>query len=807
MTVFIYPVLTSDTVNPNILPGVAKSIERYILVNRLDEIMKIVRTSYFVDRAGRVRIDESLNTVRPPVDLNEVIKPGEKAIAADKKSEESLKSLEKERQKQIKRDAQRRKKERESQKALDEKLKKEREKAAEKRDREAMERVIAAEKEARKEEEKRRREELKRFEDEDAAAEEKRKEALASTSDFINKTYINNQDTSQSDEVKQQSGTSWQKTKTTPGGNQGGAGGAGSKTLAIRTSKDADTITLKTQDDFNRANQIAKSAWDEYQSTIDRDLKFRQDRDRRAHEEYIARQREIMAGADAASKHVLAQQIKKREQQFQIDQANAQRAHDQKIKDDQKAYEEKQVLARQAYEKELDALKRQRDELKDREKAGPAKVDLGRIEGDTLSLEPTWVKIDTPDGPAIIGIKCVPFNVRTDKDGTLAELLLRDRHMSGLERKIQSISRKFHRWLFKLFYDKLRGLGMFSRGTLTQNPKTDIIYDRTKFRNGVYALVNMSELDNDFFVSAGGVKSLFKLGWSTIIVADDVNKRIFFVAPEFHGSYSMIPYPFLYSGINRDASQVYDNLEDVKKSSGPLFRRKGNIMKVLGEGLAANKIKEYKTSLSETPEIIAIRESFLNEDFSSIFKKMKGSEAKSVIQKIDSAAKKGDVETLKKVTGFVPKSVAQLEKVEKFCRNLMGSDFDKSYSFSKKVLKNSVPDDHPDTFINAIACFAAFTGYKQDDPMKNTKACLKKAVPIIRKSQKAETDWELVSVYIMAVVAMLVLAYPLAGLAKILVLLAGVTPVGAGVVVFFGIIATIIWSVRAGSGTKTPGKL
>lgn len=667
MTVFIYPVLTSQTVNPNILPGIAHAIERYILVNRLDQIMTIARKKYEVDRAGRVHLIE--------VDARD------RETAAKERDAEHKKWLE------------------------DDK----------KREQEQRERDLRD-----------------------------REETIEKMRDVESSAHYNDR------EKERKAREIW------------------------------DDYRKRRDDEFNQRKENERRAWEEEKERRERLAKEQDDDIRKAHE----------------------RDLKNDEQLWKANQEK-----------DRREYEKNRDIDNKAWDVAWDTIKRDRDEKRDRQRSGPAKVDLGRIESSTLALEPTWVKVDTPEGPALVGIKCVPFAVKSD--ATLAELLLKDRYRSAIEKKIIGVSRRFHRWLFKIFYDKLRGFGMFGRGTLSQHPMKDIIYDRTRFsRTGVFALINRADLDDDFFKSAGGVASLFKLGWNTIIVADDVNKQVYFVAKEFRGSYSVVPYPFIYSGINRDAGQVYDNLEDVRKSAGPLFKRRGNVMKLLGEGMADQAKSRYKTNMVEmSPAIAALQEAVepLSEDVSGLFKNMKGSQVKEKISSIKKAAVKGDVRTVKTITKFVPKSIAKISTIEKFGKKVMGSDYNKYFKISQRVLSNSLPESHPKEAVDIMASLCAFTAHKQEEPMKRVQESLKIVVGEIRRNStkaKKETDWEIVSAYILAACALIAFAVPAAAIGVGLISLTGAFPTLAGVIMFFIAITALIWTVRWGpEGDSGPDKL
>ena len=206
----------------------------------------------------------------------------------------------------------------------------------------------------------------------------------------------------------------------------------------------------------------------------------------------------------------------------------------------------------------------------------PKKDDSIKIQSpskDVLSLEPTWVKIDTPKGSDIIGIKVIPYVVKSDQ--AFSELLISDRKLYGINRILTALLRQFVR----MFWSFVRGTTLPIIGRIgmkikvSGDPKKDIIYASTEHgRNNIFACLNFHDVPDEYFNSAKGVSWLFKLGWGSFIVCDDVDRKAFFCMREFGGLTSVVPYQLLYTSIGKDYAKVYDDLEELKKTSSPFFR-------------------------------------------------------------------------------------------------------------------------------------------------------------------------------------------------------------------------------------------
>jgi len=197
---------------------------------------------------------------------------------------------------------------------------------------------------------------------------------------------------------------------------------------------------------------------------------------------------------------------------------------------------------------------------------------------DTVSLEPSWVQVQTNSGAKLIGVKVIPYKV-TSTTGMVG-LLMSDREL----KKLSYLSTKVGRIASRVFFRAMRGIKIpgFKDKAITGNAKTDVILARSQF--GKNAFVCFSQLDlekDDLFTSAASVKRLQKLGWTSMIITDEVNKQATFCMKQFGGVCSTIPYSFIFSSLGKEHSQVYKDLEDAARSAGPFFRKKSTTRRKL----------------------------------------------------------------------------------------------------------------------------------------------------------------------------------------------------------------------------------
>jgi len=233
------------------------------------------------------------------------------------------------------------------------------------------------------------------------------------------------------------------------------------------------------------------------------------------------------------------------------------------------------------------------DTMKGIKDLGTVKVDMPKDQ--SLSLEPTYIMVTTTTGTKIIGIKVIPFPVKTKDGHSLADLLTVDASLKFMDTMVFQISRK----VIRAFWALCRGLRVpfLKDRVITGDPEKDILWASSFHKRFVFCLLNFADIsDSNFFRNAGGIHKLHSIGWNSFVLADDVNKRAIFCMKEFHGLCSSVPYQFIYSSFGKDNAKVYDNLEDVKKSASPFFKVSVSAKKVFGESI--NTLKDYLKRIS-----------------------------------------------------------------------------------------------------------------------------------------------------------------------------------------------------------------
>jgi hypothetical protein len=226
---------------------------------------------------------------------------------------------------------------------------------------------------------------------------------------------------------------------------------------------------------------------------------------------------------------------------------------------------------------------------------GTVAIDTPRNEKD-ITLEPTWVKMSHPKlGSIIVGVKVVPFKVKSEYN--YIQYLLNDINSKFIESMVESTKRKF----IRIFWSLARKIPFLSR-TLTGDPSKDVFFASTVHRHNVFCLFNYMDLsETDLLSNTSNIAKLFQLGWNSLVLADDVNKRVTFCMKEFHGLCSSVPFPYIKSSFGKDYQKTFEDMEDIRKSASPFFRFSGgNSLKKLmaaREGKMANN-DVYKNSVT-----------------------------------------------------------------------------------------------------------------------------------------------------------------------------------------------------------------
>ena len=323
---------------------------------------------------------------------------------------------------------------------------------------------------------------------------------------------------------------------------------------------------------------------------------------------------------------------------------------------------------------------------------------IGRMDSDSINTAPTWNTITDQQGNTkAIGVKVIPFII--DNEQSLVKLMTIDRFRNKLSKNVHVQARKILRFMHRLANATWkRTIGfMFSwtgfvdkdlqKGTISKNWKNDIILQNTFFKNNMFILLNKMDLEDNFIKSARGVKKLFKLGWTSFVIADDINKVVTFCMKDYRGMCSMVNYGFLYAD-SRSQSQVYQDIEDVRKSAGPLFRMKRRKKSMITDSLAQEKLDKYSQD-------ILISESLLNESvIPELLNKLKKSPKNiaSNLKAITSAFKRKDY---KKASMIAKKFNPSNKKIDinKVIDKAIATDqnFKKNYNIAFRVFKNSLP--------------------------------------------------------------------------------------------------------------------
>ncbi len=352
------------------------------------------------------------------------------------------------------------------------------------------------------------------------------------------------------------------------------------------------------------------------------------------------------------------------------------------------------------------------------------KTDVGtpKVE-QTLALEPTWVKVETRDGHALLGVKVVPFPVASDEQ--VIKLMISDKSLSFWKRLVQSnlrnVIRRLHR--AKRYFGKFVG---YQGGSLTGDPKKDIVFAMTNNRQNVLTLLDHADLEDDEMLrDIGGIQKLFQLGWTSFAVADDTAAKVTFCMRQFKGTCAIIPYKMIYSALGTEPRKVYDDLEDIKQKSGAIFRAKTNVRKVFGEAMIQSKINKYQ-NVSESTVM----------NFANSLK----TSGKSISKTLEVASKKGDKNAFDRALSRVPKM--NIGQVERYCEK-MSSNFKMNHAVSQVVLKNSVKS-MPKDLARAVSCVLSLgTSIMPGDPKKNNKKALKMFVTSARSNFEVGIEaWE-----------------------------------------------------------------
>jgi hypothetical protein len=205
-----------------------------------------------------------------------------------------------------------------------------------------------------------------------------------------------------------------------------------------------------------------------------------------------------------------------------------------------------------------------------------AKPQLQFPSGDAVSLEPTWLNVTTErSGMQILGVKVVPFRIKYPD--SIVSLLMQDKSLKDLN----FLTSKYMRGMSRVLGRVLSKVPMRGGSALTGSFKKDVLEAQTTYGKNIFICLSQLDLDADEALSTpAGVRRLHQLGWSSLIIANDVNRTGTFCMKEFSGICSVVPYSYMFASLGREQSKAYEDLEDLKKKSGPFFKMSTNRKRV-----------------------------------------------------------------------------------------------------------------------------------------------------------------------------------------------------------------------------------
>jgi hypothetical protein len=430
-------------------------------------------------------------------------------------------------------------------------------------------------------------------------------------------------------------------------------------------------------------------------------------------------------------------------------------------------------------------------------------IKVGKTQGDTLTVEPTYIQISVEDtGTQILGVKVVPFVIQNDT--SLIQLMMNDKNRSSFAANIHIQSRKILRFMYgianriwkvtvapALGWTGFVGSELY-KGTLSGNWKKDIVLGLTDYKKDLFVMLNNVDLKKDFLLDAGSVKRLYSLGWSSFIINDDVNARTIFCMKEFRGMCSITNHSYLYSSISKEMGTAFKDIEDIKRSSGPLFRVRGRVNKMLlKDDLALEKLRKYYPNKFIKEEVL--EEEFLEEGIiGDAYEKAKkyfpsSTSAKRFITNLKGAVESKDFIRFQKLIKSTNIPQVSMDGIKRYSAKKI-KNFNNIHRFSIKVLKNSLPGV-PDKVADGVASLIAIQckdKKKASDLLKRIVIKTRSNIP--KSIKQGDNDWdkELIIALIFATV-----------------LIAGIGTAGYGIAInlsaifdsFFGGIHTLIFIV------------
>jgi len=195
-------------------------------------------------------------------------------------------------------------------------------------------------------------------------------------------------------------------------------------------------------------------------------------------------------------------------------------------------YSNKPRTPAQALEKGVDDL------TKKQFKGGVSKIEMPKLS--QISIEPTWVQVQTEAGAKLLGVKVVPYTIKTD---SMVALLLNDSSLKLMPAIMKKYGRIVIRILLRVWKNIKKTLPGIKGAPITGDAKNDIVYANTEYRKDLFICLSKLDVEQTPLDQRPAVMSkLNQLGWASMMFADDVNKQMSYCMKEFGGVCSIIPY-------------------------------------------------------------------------------------------------------------------------------------------------------------------------------------------------------------------------------------------------------------------------
>jgi len=205
-------------------------------------------------------------------------------------------------------------------------------------------------------------------------------------------------------------------------------------------------------------------------------------------------------------------------------------------RDEEKSQLERERAARDREKHSIEMDKPRREAEK--EKRGPIKMEVSQP---SVDISPTYVTINSPSGPAFVGVKVIAIRVKSDADFTY--YLERDQDLNLMMAMAVSMGRGTLRKIYSI-YDRFIG-SRIGGNVPTGDARHDVIYARTGFSIKGLTLVDRNAMSEDFMKSSKHVNRMHSLGWDNIILADDINRYAYFCMHKFRGVCNSVPYQMM----------------------------------------------------------------------------------------------------------------------------------------------------------------------------------------------------------------------------------------------------------------------